>query len=261
MAVEKERGCGYREVHGLYITSGPMSFACDRLPIPTNLCSCCGNFIREFQGVQAFDPVKLLGSHGKIWENTDGSKQRENPHTQTITDECSDPSSCFACFPYQAYDDTKDFMMWVGRSYYTIDSFSKEAALMGVSKRIAANGIPIGMVAGRSWIFLAMRNIMEADVVEIDGTKRRAHGIFMVFKIQKLEFLIWKSEATPEYIKQLEGHGLTPVIIPDGDEDHAPKKKKRGANPFALKQAKKDALDEPDPNQQTLDGFMEEEIT
>jgi len=257
MAVEAERGCGYRVVHGLYITSGPLSFTCDRLPIPTNLCSICGNFIREFQGVQSFNPKKLLGKHEE--------------EKYKINSKCTDPLTCKACYPPEPQFipnpdeeltvNVKHFLMWVGRSYYTKGSFMEEASVMGISKRIPANGIPDGMVVGKSWVFLAMRNIMDDNVVLVDGLRRKAHGIFMVFKAKRLEYLIWESEATPEYIKHLEGMGLTPVVIPDGDEDHAPRKKKRVPNPFALDQMIQDYLPVDYPHEDIEKFFHEEDLT
>lgn len=254
MAVEKRRGCGFRVVHGLYITSGPLSFTCDRLPIPTNLCKCCGNFVREFQGVQSFKPLELLGNHGvcEMCEKFPRDGIHECSHTN-----CTDPLTCMACFPRPAPEETKDFMMWVGRSYYTKDTFTAEAALLGVSKRIASNGVPIGMVPNQSWIFLAMRNIMDDDIVMVDGQKKRAHGIFMVFRIQKLEYLIWESEATDEYVEHLEDLGLSPVIIPDGDEDHTPKKKRPDTNVFAVEKMLEDAMPVQYPHH-NINEFFEE---
>jgi hypothetical protein len=225
------------------------------------LCETCGNFIREFQGVQSFNPKKLLGDHPLYDDDVTGDV--------TI---CTDPKSCMACFPPEPTIDldrdlqpqeVKHFMMWVGRSYYTKDSFTEEANIQGISKRISANGIPDGMIPEKSLVYLAMRNIMDSNIVEIDGQRRKAHGIFMVFRIQKLEYLIWESEATPDYIKHLEDLGLTPVIIPDGDEDHAPKKKKRAPNPFAMDKMIEDLLPVDYPHEE-LDKFFvddEEELT
>ncbi len=130
---------------------------------------------------------------------------------------------------------------------------------MGVSKKIAATGIPDGMLPNKSWIYLAMRNICSDTITEIDGTRRKAHGIFMVFKVNALEYLIWESEATPKYIKHLEDLGLTPVVIPDGDEDHAPKKKKRAGNPFAMQSMMEDMMPVDYPHED-INKFFEEAI-
>lgn len=46
-----------------------------------------------------------------------------------------------------------DFLMFVGRCYYTVESFVEEAKRLGVSKRVA--GIPDGMKLGESRVFLA----------------------------------------------------------------------------------------------------------
>ncbi|MBT9143572.1 MAG: hypothetical protein DDT29_01980 [Dehalococcoidia bacterium] len=45
-------------------------------------------------------------------------------------------------------------------------------------------------------------------------------GIFCVFRPQRVEKLIWKSDATPEEMEKLERRGVTPVIVGDGDIQH-----------------------------------------
>jgi len=49
----------------------------------------------------------------------------------------------------------------------------------------------------------------------------KALGIFCAFIPKRVEKLIWKNQATPEELEKLEKRGITPVIIPDGDSDHA----------------------------------------
>lgn len=46
-------------------------------------------------------------------------------------------------------------------------------------------------------------------------------GIFSAFIPHRIEKLIWEHDATPEELKSLEKRGITPVIIKDGDIDHA----------------------------------------
>ena len=47
-------------------------------------------------------------------------------------------------------------------------------------------------------------------------------GVFYAFRPQSLELLIWESEAKPEYLEDLAKRNITPIVIPDGDEDHHP---------------------------------------
>lgn len=57
--------------------------------------------------------------------------------------------------------------------------------------------------------------LLEAERVE------KKLGIFCAFIPKRIEKLIWESKATPEDLDKLEKRGITPIIIPDGDNDHA----------------------------------------
>jgi hypothetical protein len=118
--------------------------------------------------------------------------------------------------------------MWVGKEY-TPASFGKEAAEMGVSKRI--HKLPKGLVLGKTWIMLAHREvpIYKGHFGENGLAKQEPEfkpAIFYGFQPTRIEKLIWKSQATPKRLKRLQNKGITPVIIPDGDEDHMGGKKK-----------------------------------
>jgi hypothetical protein len=110
---------------------------------------------------------------------------------------------------------------------------------MGVSKRIPA--VPKKLKLGETVVYLAHRKAVEVreplavqaamSVVEgidnpqmrlLDSEKRPEYrlGIFCAFRPQRIETLIWKSEATEETLEGLQKRGIHPVIIPDGDEDH-----------------------------------------
>ncbi|GAI85408.1 unnamed protein product, partial [marine sediment metagenome] len=56
--------------------------------------------------------------------------------------------------------------------------------------------------------------LLETDKVE------KKLGIFCAFIPKRVEKLIWESQATPEELEKLEKRGITPVPIPDGDQDH-----------------------------------------
>jgi len=53
-------------------------------------------------------------------------------------------------------------------------------------------------------------------------TAKPIAGVFYAFKPQRVELLIWKSQAVPEYLEDLAKRNITPIIIPDGDVDHDP---------------------------------------
>ena len=47
MAVEKERGCGFRKLGGLYVVSGKLAAPCGGLPIRLHVCEACGEGIKQ----------------------------------------------------------------------------------------------------------------------------------------------------------------------------------------------------------------------
>jgi len=49
----------------------------------------------------------------------------------------------------------------------------------------------------------------------------KALGIFCAFIPKRVEKLIWEKDATPKELEKLEHRGISPIIIPDGDADHA----------------------------------------
>jgi len=132
--------------------------------------------------------------------------------------------------------------MNVGERYYkTPFDFLNEARSMGISKRIPF--IPKDLELGKTVVYLAhpkacevrepvaLQQAMAIVVVEETQTKQpklleaektsKALGIFCAFIPKKVEKLIWESQATPEELEKLEKRGVTPVVVPDKDKDHA----------------------------------------
>lgn len=191
MSVEVSRGCGYRKVGGLYLCSDGLCRACDRLPYPLDLCPVCGAGIKFSRAWTWLDWFVFAG-----------------PHLP-----CGCPSSCPVCSPPQLVVDvekSKYGLLWIGEVGYTPESFTKEALVMGVSRRIPA--IPRNLELGQTVVLVAHRNACGED----------APGIFHAFIPTRLELLIWDSEATPERIAELGKRGIVPIVIPDGDKDHDP---------------------------------------
>lgn len=243
MAVEQVRGCGFRKVGGLYLCGDYISISCDRLPYPLETCPVCGHGIKPSRGFIKINPLKLLGPH-------DGSLMYYE-EDQPITAICRDRlRPCFVCDP----KDQIALIMSVGERYYkTPYDFLDEATQMGISKRLPSDHFPKDLELGKTIVYLAhpkacervVRPEMQRELalVEASNTGDAPHasettdatqsrlldaekvekcfGLFSAFIPQRIEKLIWESQATDEELERLEKRGITPIVIPDGDEDHA----------------------------------------
>ena len=232
MAVEQIRGCGWRRIDGLYLC-GDYTFhdTCDRMPWPLTVCSVCGQGIKVSRGFTQINPFRLFGNH-----DGGGAILPGEGYVQGVA-VCKDNfRPCFLCDP----QDEPAYIMLVGAgSYKTPQDFVKEALAMGISKRIPF--IPKGLELGKTVVYLAHpkacevresavlqqamaimeeARTMKPRLLETDKVTK-ALGIFCAFIPKKVEKLIWKSKATPEELESLEKRGITPVIVPDGDADHA----------------------------------------
>ncbi len=215
MAQEAKRGCGFRKVGDLYLVGGFFAVQCDRLPYPLDICPVCGGGIKVSRAFTQVNPLALFGNHG----------------------DCVDESH-----PCRLCDPTSDiaFIMRVGEKFYpTPGHFTDEAMAMGISKKIPF--IPKELELGRTHIFLAhpkacviqVPAVLQAAGAIADGEAspqarlldaekiEYRMGIFAAFTPKGIEQLVWKNHATPKELESLAKRGITPVVIPDGDLDHA----------------------------------------
>jgi hypothetical protein len=210
MAVEKARGCGYRKVGGLYLCGEGGSLACDRLPYELVTCPTCGAGVKFSRGFQWLNWSTYAGEHSVL---NDGCRCGWIEGIGSI---------CPACHPKdkpQPYG-----LLYVGEQFYTPQSFIEEALDMGVSRRIAA--VPRKLKLGETWVLFAHISACGTRQEKQDGGTMKTvgiPGIFYAFRPTRIEKLIWKSDAKPEYLEELQKAGIIPVIIPDGDVDHDPK--------------------------------------
>ncbi|MBA7711430.1 hypothetical protein ES703_120393 [subsurface metagenome] len=215
MAIEQIRGCGFRKVGGMYLCGGYISAECDRMPFPLTTCPVCGQGIKVSRGFTQVNPYRLWGIHH----------------------DCDDQfRPCFLCDP----QDEPAYIMLVGAgNYKTPQDFLGEAHLMGISKRIPF--IPKELELGKTVVYLAHPKACEVresvalqqamSIVEQSETNQprlleteqvsKALGIFCTFIPKRVEKLIWEKDATPEALEKLEKREISPVIIPDGDKEHA----------------------------------------
>lgn len=218
MASEKERGCGFRKVGGLYLVGEYISVPCDRLPMELTSCPICGAGIHTHRdskgkiqlnrGISIINPLKLFGKHLN----------------------CADKiRPCKVCDPL----DDIAYIMTVGKRNYTPQSFLQEAIEDGVSKRIPF--IPRGLKLGKTIIYLAhpeayngvkktteqeeLFNDKQARLLDADKVVKKP-GIFCAFIPQRVEMPIYKSKLTKKKKAELKKRGITPVVIKDGDKDH-----------------------------------------
>ena len=213
MPIEAKRLCGYRRVNALYLVGSGMAVSCDLLPLELKACPSCGYeipFTRGFMWIsKRYVEHYALYQHHALWQRT----------------KCSCVQSCPMCYPNENNLERYGFM-WVGSKFYSLESFIKEATEMGVSKRIAE--VPKGLKLGETWVLLAHPKCLfweKAPQQTLDpnlpNVRVEKPAIFYAFQPQKVEMLIWKSQATSQRILELEKKGITPIIVPDKEKEHA----------------------------------------
>jgi hypothetical protein len=152
---------------------------CGKLPIALTVCPCCGEGVKQSRGF-AWISTRLFSEVACNYR----------------------PEFCGPC-PL-ALPDTKCGLLWVGEKFYpTVYDFEREAAIHGISKRIAQ--IPRDLELGKTWVMLAHPRA----VVSTDGTTI-GPGIFRAFIPQRVEYILTGKETTEE-MEKLEKRGLTLV--------------------------------------------------
>ena len=214
MPIEPKRGCGYRKVGGLYLVGSGIALPCDGLPLELKKCHVCGFEVPFTRGFMWLRKAYVAYYSKEKHENEYGGK-------------CTCHPGCPICHPEA--NDLKEYgLMWVGESFYkTPEEFVEEAEKMGVCKRIPV--IPAKLQIGKTWVLLAHRKVpfYRKNFGPLNTEPEYKPAIFYAFKPTRIEKLIWESEATEENLKKLEEQGITPVIVPDGDEAHSPNPRKR----------------------------------
>lgn len=213
MAVESRRGCGYRKIGGLYLVGGYSGKACDRIPIPLEVCPTCSQGIKQARGWTWIDIAGL--THG-------------------IHKGCKDDFPCPLCMETAGMG--RAGLLWVGEKFYkTPARFTAEARAMGVSRRIST--IPRGFEIGKTWVLMA--HPLQIACTKCDGTGRLPNretldyekcdgcdgkggkpAIFYVFRPSAIEKILPESQRDSNEAEALQKRGITPVYVPDTDPDH-----------------------------------------
>jgi len=215
MAIEAKRFCGWRKVNALYLCGEYIPVPCDRMPVEIGACKVCGQGLHCTRSMTEIDPLRLWGIHQP----------------------CKDRPTCFMCYPPSSSTDYSHYVMFVGKKYYSTESFLDEATKMGISKRIPF--VPKKLVLGTSVVYLAHPEAVEVrespalqealaiiagppeqtKLLEVE-TVKRVMGIFAAFRPQRVEMLVWEHELTDKKREELEKRGITPIPVPAGDLDH-----------------------------------------
>lgn len=206
---EKKRGCGYRKIGGLYLVGGGRAVPCDFLPYELTTCRHCGAGVKQTRGFTwltraFFGPVACREA---CRNGPDGTRYDFRG----------------AC-PLDELPDTKFGLLWIGEKYYpTTEAFTREAASMGISRRLAQ--IPRELRLGETWVFLAHPrcSIVEPPTPRGDdtpdtisgGNYRLAPAIFYMFRPERIEKILTKDMATEEEAEYCRKRGITPVIVED----------------------------------------------
>lgn len=191
------RGCGTRKTGGLYLFfAASVVQWCHRLPFAVpDACPCCGEHLRQIRSLQTINPLKLFGN-------------------AAAGEACT--ATCPVCHPPEAGG-----LMWIGKQYYTPESFAEEARRHGISKRIAQ--VPKGLKQGDLVFFAHPRAIEVQDPdgqVTLDGSRGAAvaytSGIFLAARLTEIQKVLSEDQVNDvDLVRDLEEKGIQPVIESD----------------------------------------------
>lgn len=226
--METERGCGWRQIGGIYLVDDGGSVQCDGLPVELKTCPCCEFKVKQSRSMQAVH----AGYLGGLMRGHDCHED---------FDGC--PLCYFSCY-YHAQKllpvkeqkklgvPTEFYLMFVSKEFYTPESFVAEAVKQGISKRISPNSLPKNFRVGHDWVFLAHKEVPfrgdlsreECDMGMLQAEPEFKRAIFYAFKPKRLELLLWKG-TDAQTIADYEQAGYAVVLIertPENIERHGP---------------------------------------
>jgi hypothetical protein len=222
MAVEPQRACGYRKIGGIYLEGGKgIGFVCGRLPLPVHACQSCGQQVKFTRALQRITAAAITVPADQV---AGGWHSCSHPEA---------PMHCAAC-PLALTDrETTLGLLWIGSRYYTPETFTREATVLGVSRRLPF--VPGWVKPGETWILVAHREACLVDCTcshftplggpDIDcqackgSGKVGTPGVFYAFRAHRIVKIVPNTITTSEYDK-LAKRGLVPVMVPENDPDH-----------------------------------------
>ena len=221
MSSESKRGCGYRKIGALYVEGTLIAASCPKLPYRLKPCPVCSMGIKQARGWTWIDPSQYFKD---IREGKARCKNYIDPATCKLGCQCPFNPPHREMQRGDAVDYTNTVaLLWVGKKYYTVKTFEKEALAMGVSKRI--NSIPEQLQLGQTWILLCHPEAVTLTGTdpEYKGKGSMAAGIFRMLKPDHIAMPMYESQASDDFKDWLLSFkGIKVVPIKDGDKAHAP---------------------------------------
>jgi hypothetical protein len=196
-SIEAARGCGYRKPGGIYLVTDGLPGGCGKLPIPVEVCPCCGQGIKPARGCTWIDGDRIVGS--ARCSNAFGADVAL----------AYNAGPCHGCPLREPIGQAG--LLWVGHEFYANPrAFDREAAIMGISRRIAA--VPHGFELGRTWVFLAHRRAIDMGQLDEDTRPIFTPAIFRAFRPTRLEYIVRDTD-TPDMLARLIERGFTLVRV------------------------------------------------
>jgi hypothetical protein len=198
---EEERGCGFRCPDktgvGIYLVAPELNRPCGRLPFPLNACPCCGGGIKPSRSWTWIEPSKLLMDDGPDCKHHDD-------HPEVV------PPPCWGCYmDPESLPLGRHGLLWVGGSHYrTPEHFTREAAKMGISRKLPA--VPKDFMMGVTVVYLGHRTAVPPTFIERpeDGRLIKGDagpGIFCVFRPTGVDLVVESADPAdlPDRAKKL----------------------------------------------------------
>ena len=187
---EQARGCGFRKPSaggvGIYLVGPGLGEPCGKLPLPLDVCPCCHAGIKPSRSWTWIVPSQLFA-------NTPACKL-----VATVKKKLpfAEPAQCLVC-PVGTAPPGRHGLLWIGESFYdTPSEFMREAARMGVSRKVSA--VPKDFKIGETWVYLAHRFAVQ----DLDNGKMTP-GVFTIFKPTGIDLVIEDEHDVPERATKL----------------------------------------------------------
>jgi len=197
---EKARGCGFRRAGprgvGIYMMGPGGTSACERLPMPLTVCPCCGQGIKFARAFTWIEPGKLFAPH--IEPVCIKLGPRDEAADQALWGKYADHNHnlCPMCNAEQIAGDRAG-LLWIGGKNYTPEAFKREAAMMGISRRLP--NIPRGFEVGKHIIYLAHKQACWPEGWPHCAPDAKSRpGIFYAFRPSHVDLVIDDPDEIPE---------------------------------------------------------------